>query len=72
MCIATIDLKFDKKGNYIPYKKGDGNSSHLHRYKKFSDGKIGRKSHDKKNMYPVPKKYRTLISKIVKYNNSNN
>ena len=64
--VAEIDLEFDKKGNLIPYSKGKG--SHLHLYNEDTKGNRGRKTHDKKNMFPVPRKYRKLLKQIEQYN----
>lgn len=63
--VAEIDLEYDKKGKTIPFSKTKG--SHLHLFKENQDGGKGRKKHDKKNRYPVPRKYRKLIKKIVQY-----
>ena len=67
-CVAQIDLKFDKNGNFIPYSNTEKSSQ----YHKFSyikgDGTIGRKSHDNNNHHPIPTKYHSLIEKIEKYN----
>lgn len=64
--VAEIDIEFDKKGNLIPYSKGKG--SHLHRYDEDKKGNRSRKSHDKNNTFPVPKKYRKLLKQIERYN----
>ena len=64
--VAEIDLEFDKKGNLIPYSKGKG--SHLHRYTENNKGYIERKTHDRTNTFPVPRKYRKLLKQIEKYN----
>lgn len=68
-CVEQIDLKFDKAGNFIPFSKDNPASSHSHYFvENPSTGKIGRKSHDKTNTYPIQCKYNTLIQKIVEYN----
>lgn len=64
--VAEIDLEFDKKGNLIPYSKGKG--SHLHLYGEDTKGNRSRKTHDKKNTFPVPRKYRKLLKQIEQYN----
>lgn len=64
--VAEIGLEFDKKGNLIPYSKGKG--THLHLYNEDTKGNRKRKSHDKKNTFPVPRKYRKLLKLIEKYN----
>ena len=62
----VIDLKFDKKGDFIPYSS-QKDSSHSHSWKE-KDGELGRKSHDKSNVHPIPSKYLSLIERIVEYN----
>ena len=64
--VAEIDLEFDKKGKIIPYSKGKG--SHLHLYTEDGKGVMKRKAHDKKNQFPVPRKYRKLLKQIEQYN----
>ena len=62
-----INLEFDSKGNVIPFNNGKG--SHAHTWQKdSSDGKLKRKSHDKKNSFPIDSKYNSLISKIETFN----
>ena len=69
--VKTIDLVFDKNGNYVGYH-GDGKGSHSHRWKDdLSKNEIGRKSHKKDNILPVPKEYKSLINKITNYNKEN-
>jgi len=65
--IKSIDLEFDKDGNYIPYSPGK-KSSHSHNWGESSSGDVGRKRHDKDNTHSIPAKYKPLIDKIVKYN----
>lgn len=65
--VSSIDLVFDKNGNYIPYSPTK-KSSHCHSWSESSSGDVGRKRHEKTNTYPVPAKYKPLINKIVKYN----
>lgn len=62
-----INLEFDDNGNLIPFGKGKG--SHAHEWKLDpTDGKLKRKSHDKRNTLPIDSKYDSLISKIVLFN----
>ena len=63
----TIDLMFDTNGNIIPFNK-TGKSSHSHKWKEVEPGKIGRKSHDGDNRFPIEDKYIHLIDKIVEFN----
>lgn len=66
--VEVIDLKFDKNGDYIRYSS-NGRTSHMHKWND-NGGKIGRKTHDKTNTYPIPEKYQVLIEKIVEFNKS--
>jgi len=62
-----INLVFDNKGDLVSFNNGKG--SHAHIWKKdSSDGKLKRKSHDKKNSFPIDTKYNSLINKIVEFN----
>ncbi len=63
----SIDLKFDKDGNVLPFSKTE-NGSHAHLWYEKSPGIYGRKSHDKSNYYPISKKYQGLINKIEDFN----
>lgn len=65
--VQSIDLKFDKKGNFIPFNKSE-DGSHSHKWIEVSPGTIGRKKHDKNNYNPIPPKYQHLIDKIVEFN----
>ncbi len=65
--VKSVDLEFDKNGDYIPYSK-DKKSSHCHNWNESSEGNVGRKRHDGRNVYPIPEKYKQLIDKIMKYN----
>lgn len=62
-----INLEFDSKGNVIPFNNGKGSHAHIWQ-KDSSDGKLKRKSHDKKNSFPIESKYNSLISKIETFN----
>lgn len=65
-----INLAFDNNGNIIPFNNSKG--SHAHKWEKDSnDGKLKRKSHDKKNCFPIDSKYNDLIKKIVEFNKKN-
>lgn len=67
--VRTIDLEFDKDGNYIGYSSSDKKSSHSHLWNDdASKNEIGRKSHQDNNVHPVPEKHMPLIRKIEKYN----
>ena len=65
--VKSIDLVFDKDGNVIPYSPNK-KSSHCHNWDETSSGDVGRKRHDGNNTYPIPREYKLLINKIVKYN----
>ena len=65
--VNSIDLEFDKNGDYIPYSPNK-KSSHSHSWSESSSGDVGRKRHEKKNIHSIPAKYKPLIDKIVKYN----
>lgn len=65
--VQSIDLKFDKDGNVLPFSNSE-NGSHSHFWEEISPGIIGRKSHDKKNHHPIDSKYDSLISKIESFN----
>lgn len=62
-----INLEFDSKGNILPFNNGKG--SHAHTWQKDTkDGKLKRKSHDKKNSFPIDSKFNSLILKIESFN----
>lgn len=66
-----INLEFDKQGNLIPFD-GKSKGSHAHYWQKNPEtGKLGRKSHDKKNTFAISGKYSELIEKIVEFNKKN-
>lgn len=48
----SIDIKYDKEGNVIPFKK-DKDSSHQHNWNGNTKGEIGRKKHNKSNIKPI-------------------
>lgn len=67
--VRTVDLEFDKNGNYIDYSSSNPKSSHSHTWKDDREkNEIGRISHQESNIHPIPKKYMSLIRKIEKYN----
>lgn len=68
--IKTIDLEFDTLNNILPYKNGKG--SHMHLWEKNEMGDIGRRKHNKKNIFPIPKEFQPLINKIETYNKQMN
>lgn len=65
--VESIDLEFDNNGNFIPYKKGE-KSSHLHKWNISNPEEIGRKSHDKSNVFPIPDQYTSMVEAIEKFN----
>lgn len=68
-CIGQVDLKFDDKGNYIPYANNGEKSSHFHEFSKNqSNGLVSRRSGQKNNHHPIDSKYHSIIQKIVEYN----
>ena len=68
----SIDLKFDSKGNAIPFAKGDENSCHMHKWFDNAKGNRYRNPHDPDNVYSVPQSLKPLIKKIVKFNKAHN
>lgn len=68
-CIGQVDLKFDSKGNLIPYANNGEGSSHFHKFSEDkSTGLVSRKPGQKDNHLPIDSKYDSLIKKIVEYN----
>ena len=68
-CIGQIDLKFDSKGNLIPYSNNGEASSHYHKFSENeSSNKVGRRSRDKHNHLPIESKYDLLLKKIEEFN----
>ena len=66
-----INLVFDSNGNIVPFSEGKG--THAHKWSmNEKTGTLGRKSHDRKNLHLVDKKFDSLMSKIVKFNQDNN
>lgn len=66
-CVGHIDLSFDKEGKLKPFTE-DGKGSHFHKLALSQDGKVGRKSHDKSNVFPIRDKYSELVKNIAEYN----
>lgn len=62
----VIDLRFDKDGKSMSY--GNGKGTHMHNWQENNNGDMGRKSHDKNNIYPVEGRYEDLVEEIVKLN----
>ena len=62
-----INLEFDSKGNILPFNNGKRQSC-THLAKDTKDGKLKRKSHDKKNSFPIDSKFNSLILKIESFN----
>lgn len=69
--VKTIDLEYDSNGNVIPYTKGSKKCSHAHKWSTDSNGSVGRKTHDPKNILPVGKKYSKLMKQIDDFNKNN-
>lgn len=68
-CVGQVDLKFDSKGNLIPFSNDGEGSSHFHKFSEDkSTGLVSRKSGQKNNHLPIDPKYNSLIQKIVEYN----
>lgn len=68
-CVGQVDLKFDDKGNYIPYANNGEKSSHYHKFtENLSTGLVSRKSGQKNNHHSIDSTYDSLIQKIVEYN----
>ena len=73
--IKSIDLVFDKSGNYVPYKtvvrKGKKHTigTHAHKWPGNTDkGNVGRKSHGKNNTFSPTKSDMRYIKKALEYN----
>ncbi len=68
-CVGQVDLKFDGKGNLIPYVNNGEDSSHFHKFSENpTTGLISRESGQKDNHLPIDSKYDSLIQKIIEYN----
>ena len=65
-----VNLIFDDNGNVLPFNNGKG--SHAHLWEQNPNGYLERKSHDKKNSYPIDLKYDLLIKAIEKFNKQKN
>ena len=69
--VGQIDLKFDKNGDFVPYEKGNRNTSHFHYFKTDpKTGEVSRKSHDKTNTHPIDSKWLKLCHDVADYNKS--
>lgn len=73
--VKSIDLIYDKSGNLVPFKqvkrkgKIHKTGTHTHIWSGYTEkGKVGRKSHDKKNYFEPTKIDMKYIKKALKYN----
>ena len=68
-----INLKFDSKGNLIPFN-GTENGSHAHEWVQLSNGNMARKPAKigENPHLPIPKEFNSLISKAIKFNKQKN
>lgn len=73
--IKSIDLKYDKSGNLIPFKqvkrKGKVHTEGVHTHKwpgQKLKGKVGRKTHDNNNIFKPTKTDMKYIKKALEYN----
>lgn len=67
--VMTIDIKYDKEGNVIPYSNGGKGTTHAHKWPTDnSSGAVGRKPHDSKNVLSYGHKYDELLKKIMEFN----
>ena len=73
--VKSIDLIYDKSGNLIPFKqvKRKGKirivGTHTHSWSENKEnGKMGRKSHDKKNFSKPTQTDKKFIKKALKFN----
>jgi hypothetical protein len=73
--VKSIDLVYDKTGNLVPFKqvKRKGKihkmGTHYHKWSGNNEkGKVGRKTHDKKNFFEPTKTDMKFIKKALKYN----
>ncbi len=73
--VKSIDLEYDKSGNFIPYKvvkhkgKVKAIGTHVHKWPGNKEkGDVGRKSHDKNNSFEPTKSDMKFIKKALKYN----
>jgi hypothetical protein len=72
-CIGQVDLKFDAKGDFVPYANNGEKSSHFHKFSEDpSTGLVSRQSGQKDNHLRIDFKYDGLINKIVEYNKAKN
>lgn len=67
--VMTIDIKFDKNGDIIPYAERGKGTTHAHLWPedKYS-GNVGRRSHDYKNILPYGREYNDLLEKVSEFN----
>ncbi len=65
--VRSVDLKFDKGGNLIPFGGKNGSHSHLWPYDR-DKNEVGRTSHDTANAFPLTAEDLALANKIVEFN----
>lgn len=65
---VEINLKFDEKGDLLPYSPHSERGSHSHRWHLNAEGKYQRISHDSKNVFDIPSEYEVLIKQVVDFN----
>ena len=63
-----INLKYNYKGEIIPYSANSEKGSHSHRWFVNKEGKFARKQHDDSNAFEIPSEYDDLIKHIVEFN----
>ena len=65
---VEINLKFDVKGELLPYDPHSERGSHSHHWHLNVNGKYQRIRHDSKNVFDIPTGYNALIKQIVEFN----
>ena len=63
-----INLKYDDRGEIIPYSANSEKGSHSHRWFVNEEGEFARKQHDDSNAFDIPPAYNDLIKHIVEFN----
>lgn len=63
-----INLKYDRHGDMIPYRKDSAMGSHAHKWFVDDTGEFGRKRHDSTNVYDIPHEYDELVRHISEFN----
>jgi len=69
--VKSIDLEYDKKGNLIPFKKGE-KSSHQHDWNTDVSGDVGRKSRKPDNHHQIDPGYMHLVHEVDAFNKEKN